>query len=132
MDRVEEIRTRLPTSLDDEDPFLSISEIKLSLRQMLTIVLGFLIWWLLQSATVAILPISPFFGYLLWSWILLGALFMAIIKKDGRPYEEYLSKKIVFLLSDRYFILKDPKSKSGSIDDANWDDLEDPYGLNLG
>jgi hypothetical protein len=122
-------RTRLPTALDEEDPFLSLAEIKLSLRQMLTIMLGGFSWWIAEMLTSTILPISGLFSGLLWSWLVVAGIYMAIRKKDGRPYEEYLSKKIVFLISDRHFILKDPKASHGLIEDADWEEIEDPYKL---
>jgi len=118
-------KTRIPTSLDEEDPFLSLSMLKLSLRQMLTILLSGMVWIILVKLTTFIVPISNIFGALIWSWVLIGGLFLAFWKKDGRPYEEYLSHKIVFMISSKTFIQKDPNAKYGSVEDADWEDLDD-------
>jgi hypothetical protein len=122
-----EQRTKLPTNLDDEDPFLSIAEIKLSLRQMLTILLGVLLWYFAIKVTQTLLPISSIFAGILWFWLIVAALFLALYKKDGRPYEEYLTHRLMFLISDRHFILKDKRRKEdeASIDTIDWDDLDD-------
>jgi hypothetical protein len=52
---------------------------------------------------------------------------MTFIKKDGRPYEEYLTQKILFLISERHFILRDPRAEYGQIEDADWEEISDPY-----
>lgn len=120
-------RTRLPANLDEEDPFLSLAEIKLSLRQMLTIMFSLMVWGGLCQMTITILPLSFFLAGLLWSWVILVGVFFALFKKDGRPYEEYLSQKVVFLVSERYFILKDSRAHKDSrgIDDVDWDEVDD-------
>ena len=119
-------RTRLPASLDEEDPFLSIAEIKLSLRQMLTLMISMMVWVFVSKITIMFIPIG-FVAYILWFWIIITGVFFALYKKDGRPYEEYLSQKMVFLVSERYFILKDSrasKDKRG-VDEIDWDEVGD-------
>jgi hypothetical protein len=122
-------RTKLPTALDEEDPFLSLAEVKLSLRQILTILFSCMIWYGMMELTQFILPLSAVFAAIVWAWMPLGGIFMTFKQKDGRPYEEYLSKKIVFLISERYFILKDPHSKEfeGGVEDADWKEIEEGY-----
>ena len=122
---MDEGKTRIPANLNEEDPFLSLAELKLSLRQLLTIILSGMVWMLVTQGTTWILPVNSIFAGLIWSWILIGGLFLAIWKKDGRPYEEHLSNKIVFFISDRHFIQKDPKAKDGSIEDADWEEVDD-------
>jgi hypothetical protein len=118
-------KTRIPTSLDEEDPFLSLSALKLSLRQLLTILLSCLLWVICLKITTFIIPLSGVFGGLIWSWILILGVFLTFWKKDGRPYEEFLSHKIVFMISSKTFIQKDPNAKYGSVEDADWEDLDD-------
>lgn len=116
----------MPAELDTEDPFLSWAEIKLSLRQGLTILLSGGAWLALLRITVWILPVSEIFAGLIWSWVFMGGLFLALWPKDGRPYEEYLSDRIVFLISPKTFIQRDPKvNKRGSVEDADWDEVDD-------
>ena len=111
-------RTRLPTEVDDEDPMLMIGEMKFSFRQMLTIAFAVAAWFLVMQLTLMILPISGIFAGILWSWILLVGLFLALKKKDGRPYEEYLSDKIQFLIGEKEYVLKDPRADDV---DVGWD-----------
>jgi hypothetical protein len=111
-------RTKLPTEVDGEDPMLMIGEFRLSLRQMLTIAFAFAAWFAILNITITIFPISTVFSGLLWSWILLIGVFLALKKKDGRPYEEYLSEKLQFLISDREYILKDSRAGDSEVD---WD-----------
>lgn len=123
------IRTKLPTELDEEQPFLSIAEVKLSLRQMLTLVIGFASWMTAAAVTGSILSISPVFAGLIWSWIVIVAIFFTFAKKDGLTYEEYLAQRLVFLISDRKFVLKDDKDDAPpiNVDEADWQAIEDPY-----
>lgn len=112
-------RTKLPTEVDGEDPMLMLGEFKFSLRQMLTVAFAIGAWFLIFKVTTSIISINDIFSALLWSWIVLFGLFLALKKKDGRPYEEYLSEKIQFLISEREFILKD--SRAGKTD-VDWDE----------
>lgn len=120
-------RTKLPQEMDEEQPFLSISEIKLSLRQMLTLVAGATVWFTLLSLTGSLFGLSTVFAGLVWSWVLILTVFFAVAKKDGMPYEEYIAQRIVFLISDRHFVLRDEKNVSQEIDETDWDRIEDPY-----
>jgi hypothetical protein len=127
--------TKLPRYLDDEDAFLQLAEIQLSLRQMMTIVLGAVAWWLagmLTGAVVGMVVQLP--QPLLWamySWVILGALFLALKKKDVNrnglkvPYEEYLTKRLLFNMAPNEWVVKDARSDVGSIEDADWRDFED-------
>jgi hypothetical protein len=121
-------KTRIPTSLDEEDPFLKIAEISLSLRQLLTIILTAAVWMVLIQLTILIVPVTEIFAGIIWSWLLLGGLFLALVKKDGRPYEEYLSHRVVYHISNKTFIQKDPNAKYGSVEDADWEELDEDYG----
>lgn len=121
------VRTKLPTELDEEQPFLSISELKLSLRQMLTVVAGAMLWFMMLSITASIFSIDEIFSGIVWSWVLFGGIFFALAKKDGLPYEEYLAQRIVFLISDRHFVLRDEEPTDVSVEEADWDAIEDPY-----
>lgn len=120
-------RTKLPQEMDEEQPFLSVSEIKLSLRQMLTLVTGATIWFAALSLTGSIFGLSSVFSGIIWSWILILTVFFAIAKKEGIPYEEYLAQRIVFLISDRKFILRDEDRVKTETDEADWDRIEDPF-----
>lgn len=117
-------RTKLPTDLDAEQPFLSLAEVKLSLRQMLTIVGAFALWLTFFKVTTWILPVSGILAGLLWSWIIIAGFFFALVPKDGVPYEEYLGRKVAFLMSERHYILKDPEHDGRTIEDADWEELE--------
>ena len=119
-------KTRIPTHMDDEDPFLPIfAELKLSLRQALTIALALFIWAIISKFTTYIIPLSIIFALLIWSWILIAGLVLTFVKKDGRPYEEYLSHKLAFMLSSKTFIQKDPHAKYGNVEDATWEEIDD-------
>lgn len=119
-----ETRTKLPTDLDQEDPFIIIAEFRMSLRQTLTLVIGGFVWFALLRITTYIVPISGLFAGLLWSWILLASIFLTFVKKDGEPYEEYLSQKMEFWLSERRFINIDSEHHQ-DIEDADWEAVDD-------
>lgn len=123
----EPTRTKLPTELDVEQPFLAMAEVKLSLRQMLTMVSAMAVWFLCLKITAWILPISGLFAGLIWSWLIIAGVFFALVQKDGVPYEEYLARKVVFLISDRHYILKGSDTDGPGIEDADWEEAEDTH-----
>jgi hypothetical protein len=84
---------------DEEDPFLSLSVLRLSLRQLLVIVLSGVVWVFCLKTTVTIAPISNILSGLIWSWIVLFGVVLAFRQKDGRPYEEYLAQRVIFIIS---------------------------------
>lgn len=121
-----ESRTKLPTELDQEDPLIIIAEFRMSLRQVLTLAMGLALFMIAWNVTGMIIPFASIFGALVWSWIPLGAIFLTFVKKDGEPYEEYLSQKLEFWLSDRNFINIDTRNE-GDIADADWEEIEDDF-----
>lgn len=118
------VRTKLPTDIDEDQPFLSVLSFKLSLRQLLTMIGGVIIWMLLIQLMSTIFGLSPIFGALMWSWIVIGGVYISLRKKDGLPYEEYLAQRIIFLISDRRYVLKDEK-RAPSVEEADWATLEE-------
>jgi hypothetical protein len=138
IEQEENVRTRLPTETDVEQPFFSIAELKLSLRQILTIALALMVWFMMLRLTVFLgglfaFTISPFLAGVLWSWIVVLGIFFAMYKKNGMPYEEYLAQRIVFLISDRHFIFKDDEiEETQDASEIDWDDFDDPYDIMRG
>lgn len=118
------VRTKLPTDIEEDQPFLSILSFQLSLRQLLTIVAGVILWVILMQITSAIIGLNPIFTGLIWSWVFFGSVYISLRKKDGLPYEEYLAQRIIFLISDKRYVLRDDK-KTPSIEEADWDTLEE-------
>lgn len=118
-------RTKLPIASHREDLIMDWEFVKLSPRQAILLMFSLAMWAMLASLTTAILPVGFVFGALLWSWLLLGSFFLAFKQKDGRPYEEYLTDKILFLIRDRRYVLKDERAKYGTVEDADWEDLDD-------
>lgn len=122
-------KTRIPAELDTEDPFLSVAELKLSLRQGLTILMTLFLWFMIMQLTVFLLPVSTIFAGVIWSWIVISGLFLALVKKDGRPYEEHLSNRIVYLLSSKTFVQRDPKVSNSSVEEAIWREIDEEEDL---
>jgi hypothetical protein len=82
------------------------------------------LWFVLFRITTYIIPINGLFSGLLWSWVIIIGLFMTFVKKDGEPYEEYLTGKIQFLLAERKFGIVDDQEQE-EIEDADWSDIDD-------
>ncbi len=119
--------TRLPTEHEKEDPFLPLGAIALSLRQTLTILIGAGLWFFAWKFTTAIIPISGLFSGLLWSWLLIGGLVLALVPRDGVTFEEYLTRRLVFMLSERrwIFIEKRDRRNLPDVDEADWEEDDD-------
>lgn len=125
----EDQRTRLPIFIEQENPFLSVWELKVSLRQSLMVMFTFMAWFLLKTLLCAFLPIAPLFGFLLFIWLPLGGLFLAFKKKNGRPYEEHIANWLIFKTSDNDWINIDPDAEYGNISDVDWREIDDPYNM---
>lgn len=116
-------RTKMPTHVEDETPFIVWQELKLSLRQVLTLFLGLVIWYMAVKVTTTILPfLSGIFAYLMWSWIVIGAFALAFLKRHGMPMEQYLASKIAHSVSPQYYVPMDEAAEHGSIDETFWED----------
>lgn len=120
-----EARTRLPTEVETDSPFIVWGSFNMGLRQVLTIVISCFLWFVLLRVTTYIIPINGLFAGLLWSWMIIVGLLMTFIKKDDEPYEEYITGKIQFLLAERKFGIIDDTEDQEEIEDADWSDIDD-------
>lgn len=122
--------TRLPTEVENDSPFLVFGNFNMGLRQVLTIVFGLFIWFICVKVSGMVLPISGLILYIAWSWIILVSAFITFVKKDGEPYEEYITGKIQFLLSERsYGIVEDEdvtdeEQDMAAVEDQDWGDID--------
>ena len=120
-------KTRLPADLDEEKGMIIQWEfLRVSIRQLLLILVCLGLWAALFSGTSAVLSVSKLFTALLWSWIAIGGMYLALRTKDGRPLEHVLTDRIVFLISDRHFRPMDRKGGM-TIADADWEETDEPY-----
>lgn len=122
--------TRLPSGLNEEDPFLIISDFSLSLRKMLTLTFGALIWWLAASALGLVL--GGLLSWLLTAWLMVLAGVLTFVSRGGRPLEEWLVDKILFQIQPTRYTLRDPNAESGSgarVIDASFDDEDEWHGV---
>lgn len=118
--------TRLPSGLNEEDPFLVVSDFSLSLRKMLTLVFGGLAWWL--GASVAGLVLAGLWAWLLTLPIMIGSIVLGFVSRGGRPLEHWLVDKILFRLSPNQYTLYDPSAtRADRVIDASFDDEGDEW-----
>jgi hypothetical protein len=115
-------KTRLPADIDEEDPFLVLAELKLSLRQMLMIMFSLVGWFLLMTLTADVLPIPKLLAGVMWSWVLIGGIVFALLKKNGRPLEFHFTDWVVFQISDHHWAAIEDRKLHGSIEEADWEE----------
>ena len=65
--------TRLPIEIPSEDPFFQWERFQFGLRQVLTIMFGFFVWYLVWKGLTGILPLSSLLAGILLSPIAIGA-----------------------------------------------------------
>lgn len=131
--------TRLPIEMPTEDPFFQWEQFQFGLRQVLTIALGFFVWYMVWKGITGLLPISSLLAGILLSPIAIGGLALALIQRDGVPLEEYLTRRLEFMISSHHYILREEKSedelgewgdaKIVDEDDDDDDDDDDLYEL---
>jgi hypothetical protein len=115
-------RTKMPTYVESEPPFIVWQELKISLRQVLTLFFGLVIWYIFAKVTVGILPFSTVFGFLIWGWVPLGAGLLAFGKKKGMPLEQYIADSIMHRVSPQLYVPMDDAYQHGSVDETLWED----------
>lgn len=116
-----ETRTVLPLIAEGEDTFIPLWEFSISLRQVLTVLSGGALFFVLFQISSAFFP--GIFAAIIWSWIIIGAFALAFIPKNGAPLEEYLTSKMQFLLSERHYVLMDAENEVFDLDDTDWDEV---------
>lgn len=117
-------RTRLPITVEEEDPFISVSELKISLRQTMMLFFGLFVWYVAVRITLGILPLWSIFGYVLWAWIPAGTIALAFGKRHGLPLEQYLAEKIIHKTRAGIYVPRDDAAEHGTVDDHFWDEDE--------
>lgn len=130
--------TLLPIEIPTEDPFFQWDRFQFGLRQVLTIALGLFAWYLVWKAVTGLLPVSSLFAGILLSPIAIGGFVLALVQRDGVPLEEYLTRRLEFMVSNHHYILREDKDQvaeaaqeweaSGGIGGADADD-DDLYEL---
>lgn len=119
----QETRTVLPLIAEGEDTFIPLWEFSISLRQILTVLVGGALFFALFQLSTSLLPIPALLAVLLWSWVIIGALALAFIPKNGAPLEEHLTSKMQFLLSERHYVLMDAEDEVFDLDDTDWEEV---------
>jgi len=115
---------RIPTDLTGEDTFFSWGPINLSLRQLILIAVGILMWY--GSAAYFLQPIfglNLVFGLFATSWILGVSLALAFVKVRGKSVDVWVAEKLSFAFSPRIFEMRDPHAtRDGLNADLDRDD----------
>lgn len=96
--------TRIPSGLNEEDPFFVTSFVRLSLRQLLTIGGGLVIAYVIGKMTGGLLGVS-WLGWLVGVPIFAVSFLFAFRKKEGRHLEQWIADRIVFMLDAREYHL---------------------------
>lgn len=113
--------TRIPSALNEEDPFFLSSVFRLSLRQVITLLAGFGLWWLLGTQVGSIVG-SQLLGLLIFGWMPILALALTFIKRRGRPLEQWVADRVAFAITTRHYALVERRDGREQAEDAYWED----------
>jgi hypothetical protein len=107
-------RVRIPTDLTDEDTFFAAGPVKLSLRQLMLLFGGLLIWYGVAAYFLQpLLGLNVIFGMIACSWIMGIFMALAFMKVRGRPVDVWVAEKLTFVFGARTFVLRDPNASGG-------------------
>lgn len=120
-------RVRIPSDLNEEDVFFSFGPIKMSIRQLLLIFGGVILWYLAGKYILGAIGIGLAFGMIASVWIPLVAFAFAFVQVAGRPLDVWIAEKLAFTFGARTYVMRAPDAKSGI--DANLDRDEDMEAL---
>ncbi|WP_217924672.1 PrgI family protein [Miltoncostaea oceani] len=110
--------TRLPSGLNDEGYFLTTSMISLTLRQLMALLGGGMLFYLGAEILNNFLP-GPIAWVLALPILLTGVAF-AFIKRKGRPIDDWLGDKLRFLIEPTVYTMRDPNAEEPESDEAEW------------
>jgi hypothetical protein len=117
--------TALPTYVDEADPFLIIGELKLGLRELLSIITAFVGWFMMAKIMTTILPFFSFgLAAFCWSPFLIAGLALAVGRWQKMSLEKYVSLKLRFMIQPRVYALNDRNAKFAPVEDAVFEDLD--------
>lgn len=89
---------------DDERGIIYQNEfIRLSIRQMILILASLVTWVVLSRITAAILPVPGILAGLVWIWVGIGGVYLALRTVDGRPLEFEITDRIMFMMSPQRY-----------------------------
>jgi Na+-transporting NADH:ubiquinone oxidoreductase subunit NqrB len=112
----------VPTISNKEATFIPVWEWGISLRQVLSVISGLVIYYVLLKMVGAVLPINhSFIMIVLCPIVILGFVF-AFVKKDDQPLEVYLSDRIEYFLSDKVYAVVD--EYGDEVIEADWEDFD--------
>lgn len=106
-------RVRIPSDLNEEDVFFSLGPIKMSIRQLLILFGGAIVWYIVSEYFLGALGINMLFALIATVWIPLGALAFAFMKIAGRPLDVWIAEKLAFTFGARTYVMKDPEAGRG-------------------
>jgi hypothetical protein len=112
--------TRIPASLNEEDLFLSLGPIKLSMREMLAFAIGLSTWYMVGKIIGVQIFGAQLFGLILLSPVLYVTWVIGKKKKEGKPFEQWLADKIVFSFESRQYTLLDKRDYTEAVDDVKF------------
>jgi hypothetical protein len=100
------VRTNLPVHVDTEDPMIVFYELSLSMRQMLLLLATAFAWLMPSMLTAQILPFLPLpLSLIVYSWLLIGGLWLTFWRKQGLPVELYVSDMVLFKIAEQKLYL---------------------------
>lgn len=113
-------RVKIPASLNDEDVFLSWGPVRMSMRQVVTILAGLFGWiGIAKYFVMPLLGFSLIFSMVACAWLPILAIAFAFVKVRQRPLENWLGDKISFHWSARTFILSNANVENQTIQDSD-------------
>ena len=99
--------TRIPASLNEEDIFT----LHMSIRQLVTVLIGFFVWFVVSTFTSGVLGVNSLWTMLFFSWIFMSGIALALVKIDGKKLDEYLGEKLKFEFGPKTYILKEEEKE---------------------
>jgi hypothetical protein len=135
--QIQQQAVRIPTSLNDEDSFVQVAELNLSLRQILTVGLFSGLWFMLAKILAGFLGMGMFWTLLLFSPIVFLGFFLAFIKRStetgkkfillgsGVPVEDWLADMIRYRILPKNYTLTKPRDLDATYENAAWAEIEE-------
>jgi hypothetical protein len=118
-------RTRIPMHVDEDPPMINWDFVRVTLRQMLYVMMGAFGWYILAHIINGILGLPGIFGFIATIWIPVSAFALAFGKRHGIPMERYLADKIIHRTGAQIYVPRDEDAHDfGAIDEYDWDEDE--------
>ena len=117
-------RIPIPTTLNEEDVPFAFGPIALSIRSLITVLVGMILWFVLGWQIIGNIIGIFWIGLLVTIAIPIVTIYVAFATREGMPLDYYLANRMIYMMEGQYYTLR---IENNPEDVQFFDEVEDFY-----